>query len=759
MALVLQQYSKSIVLGLVRYERILRHLHCEGILAYLSFTGTPLEQAANNTLCQLKQEYLKTNHEQPPDKPSNLTSSKATFPLLPAAELKSIIQRKASHASDSLWEPAEIQRPNSALHAGDFTTEAADDNTAIPAFLDTSRPSSHVFPDGPLKASPTSPWYTPSRSLQVSNSGVDITPSETYPDTSDRRPWRSRAPSLTSYSSSNYVLKAPTTPLVQQSNNTDLDFSARTTSTSPEKPNRRHTLPPHDYHGVLNSTNIQSPISALPVRHPPSFRRDHTFPYGHHPRRSLNSNWSLQPSTSPQTPAYLRSRRTSFSSETSPLQRAHMVGSYEESILRGWMSTAPSRPLDFTAQIGVLGRGNCKPKYPAHITVPFPAVFYSYGTGNGRSIASDDPSPYVGHIDLQNSLDLKKPRERPDGGSETDIEPPDTPREHGTTIANFASKKHNKRQRTSSSNAPPGGSYRIPQQGQLQIIIKNPNKTAVKLFLVPYDLESMEPGTKTFIRQRSYFADAVMDSPIAPSDLSPTSVKPTLRYLIHLNICSPQKGRFYLYHQIRVVFANRVPDNKEQLRNEIQLPQPRFSAYKPNYDSLSGAGSSAGAKLTAEKAFRRRSSGFSFGISDLEEPLRHTFAGGSSSPFDDGPAVPPIPAIPFDIVSRQKPSKASAEGESGGIDIDDLSRPTTPSDLQSLPSNKANSFRGVQLSSSHLSISSEGSDGYSKLSKGDVGYGGLPGRPGTPEPGEGLLARKLKGMGCRKMSMNQKECI
>jgi hypothetical protein len=39
-----------------------------------------------------------------------------------------------------------------------------------------------------------------------------------------------------------------------------------------------------------------------------------------------------------------------------------------------------------------------------------------------------------------------------------------------------------------------------------------------------------------------------------------------------------------------VVFANRVPDGKERLRNEIQLPEPRYSAYKPARDSNVGAG-------------------------------------------------------------------------------------------------------------------------------------------------------------------------
>jgi len=64
------------------------------------------------------------------------------------------------------------------------------------------------------------------------------------------------------------------------------------------------------------------------------------------------------------------------------------------------------------------------------------------------------------------------------------------------------------------SRVAPKGGYRIPQQGQLQVIIKNPHKTAVKLFLIPYDLPDMQPGHKTFIRQRSYSAGPILDMPL-----------------------------------------------------------------------------------------------------------------------------------------------------------------------------------------------------------------------------------------------------
>jgi hypothetical protein len=281
--------------------------------------------------------------------------------------------------------------------------------------------------------------------------------------------------------------------------------------------------------------------------------------------------------------------------------------------------------LDFTAQIGVLGRGKCKSnlKCPPHITVPFPAVFYSYPTsGHGRSISDDSPSPYVGLIDLQNAQprdgasEKKRSRQKipvhDNSGASTPIPSPD---------CGERQRREKRSSRSDAARAPPGGSYRIPQRGQLQIVIKNPNKTAVKLFLVPYDLDDMEPGTKTFIRQRSYSAGPIIDMPLTArknlgtdrpeASLNPTSDpkdRPTLRYLIHLNICCPSKGRFYLHSTIRVVFANRVPDGKEKLRNEIQHPEPRYSPYKPVKDANYTSGNTS----VIDKSHRRRSAGIGF---------------------------------------------------------------------------------------------------------------------------------------------------
>lgn len=487
---------------------------------------------------------------------------------------KDCSQRSGEHPPHELASPASIERPRSALHSGDFREGVG---------------YHHQEPQlqCPL---PLPPWY-----------GAPVF-SPPRPEPQTPVVTRSRAPSLGSFSSS-YVLKAPTSPLVHQANNTDLDFSpkadaASIDATESQKANRRRTLPS----GAFGGGRLQ-----LPGSDPMDFRTlcsSATSP----PRRALTSAYSLQLASSAHFPTP-RARRPSISADVPLKGHAPMVGSYEESILRGRMSMNPSKPLDFTAQIGVLGKSKCRSslKCPPHVSIPFPAVFYSYPTsGFGRSISDDNPSPYVGHIDLENSL----PKDESPSRRRKRHTSPDTstaPKDQDTIR-----RREKRHRRAESPKCPPGGCYKIPQQGQLQIMIKNPNKTAVKLFLVPYDLSDMEPGTKTFIRQRSYSAGPIIDMPLSArknygTDRPEASLnvsedpkdKPTLRYLVHLNICCPSKGRFYLHSSIRVVFANRVPDGKERLRNEIQHPDPKYSPYKPH-----NTGSSSSSKSARASAIR-----------------------------------------------------------------------------------------------------------------------------------------------------------
>ncbi|KAL1883452.1 hypothetical protein Plec18167_002456 [Paecilomyces lecythidis] len=674
-----------------------------------------------------------------------------------------------SGEKEVLASPAEIERPRSALHSGDFREGASQLKTQrdlLSSFLGRQdHPQS-----ARLASSPTTPWYTPSIFSRKENE-FNGSHRQSLASVS-----RSRAPSTGSLSSS-YVLKAPTSPLVHQANNTDLDFSPKVDfmelSGDADRSSRRRTLPPETFQRFASSPSDRPGAINISRSHT-TVRREATFPHqAHQPRKSLTSSYSLQLASPPRS--YMpRPRRPSFASDLSPIHYAPMVGSYEESILRGRMSTTPSKPLDFTAQIGVLGKGKCKAnlKCPPHVTVAFPAVFYSYpNSGNGRSISDDSPSPYVGLIDLEHSLPKddccsSKPRRTHvsptraaagrNPGDEAHPQPP-----HDDQLERR--KREKKSRRAQSPKAPPGGCYRIPQQGQLQIVIKNPNKTAVKLFLVPYDLSDMEPGTKTFIRQRSYSAGPIIDMPLAArknygtdrpeASLNPTEDpkdKPVLRYLIHLNICCPSKGRYYLYSTVRVVFANRVPDGKEKLRNETQYPEPRYSPYKPSRDTNLSA---SVAKSAMDKSFRRRSAGIGFSEGWISfdgapgpTPYPHRFSAGS----------PNIAPIPFSLSSVPRDEHRSLpDAEKYRDDSKEWFR--SPSHLRI--HTKATSSTSSGVFSTGTTSSSQDVDPpehmaglYNKLSKGDAGYGGYPFSSGSSasEAGESLLAKRLRDLEVKK---------
>ncbi|KAL4934586.1 uncharacterized protein BDV17DRAFT_249612, partial [Aspergillus undulatus] len=605
------------------------------------------------------------------------------------------IPRVFQDRNTELASPAEIQRPRSALHSGDFRegTPQPERQQQIPQSPIPERSANFGIPF--LASSPTTPWFAapsfPSRTQTAPLQALEAKATE-----ADRSP----APSRGSFSSS-YVLKAPTTPLVHQANNTDLDFSPIDSEDQValfNKANRRRTLPPDTFRDLLAA----SPQFGLNIGW------DSLPNQSRHSGRSLTSAYSLQLASSIHGPSP-RPRRPSLSSEMNCRPHAPMVGSYEESILRGRMSTCPSKPLDFTAQIGVLGKskGKSSLKCPPHVTVPFPAVFYSYSTsGHGRTISDDSPSPYVGMIDLENSLpkDSSTSRRRRRHQSPVDnhnIRPVENATQPKSIEQESLRRREKRHRRTESPKSPPGGCYRIPERGQLQIMIKNPNKTAVKLFLVPYDLSDMEPGTKTFIRQRSYSAGPILDMPLSArsnygTDRPEASLtnsddpndKPVLRYLIHLNICCPSRGRYYLHSSIRVVFANRVPDGKEKLRNEIQHPEPRYSPYKASRDPNPLRASARFGMGNAPRGSSPRPP--SCRVRDEHRP--HPFR--------------PIPSIRSEIAGLGSPMPYDT--------------PTPGSEL------------------------------YNKLTRGDAGYGGYrPGSIGNPE-GESLLAKKLRGLDVQK---------
>ncbi|QIX01176.1 hypothetical protein AMS68_006693 [Peltaster fructicola] len=483
----------------------------------------------------------------------------------------------------------QIERPKSALHRGDFRERDSGASNA--------QDSQTV-----LSTSPPAPWH-PDFSASTFQQAWNERRLGRLQSTPERFA-RHRLASSTAVTHP-FLYQPPTSPLVQSSRPDTPPPLSRRTSQSPDK-SRRHTFSPH----LLS--RLASPLNETKPSNIPKLRKEATYPYqAHQPRRSLHNVLA----SSPPHPG-LSSRRPSGSESHSPLHHSTLVGSYEESILRGRMSTTPSKPLNFIAQIGVLGRGDCKPslRCPSHVTIPFPAVFYSYP--NARQSTNDQPSPYVGLVDLEHDLPsyhdtIDRRRQRlgerlhaaiSDEGSRASSRTREDTSSGVDAQAKRIRRQQKAKRRSASPKAPPGGSYRIPQQGQLQIVIKNPNKTAVKLFLVPYDLSDMQPGQKTFIRQRSYSAGPIIDMPMSSrtnlgtdrpeaslSNSDDPNDRPVLRYLIHLHICCTGKGRYWLYKSVRVVFANRVPDGKEKLRNEIQLPEPKYSTYKAGRDGVAHA--------------------------------------------------------------------------------------------------------------------------------------------------------------------------
>ncbi|KAF9291386.1 hypothetical protein BGZ68_004247 [Mortierella alpina] len=325
---------------------------------------------------------------------------------------------------------------------------------------------------------------------------------------------------------------------------------------------------------------------------------------------------------SPSRHSYLRRSSLTPSSVTHGDLFGSLVGSYEESILSGRMSTLPSKPLMFAAQIGVLANQDykdCPPKLrcPKHVQLEFPAVFYDYESSNGHhpsghhhshqshphahsnhhshhsqhhqlhpahashplhfrashsfgnhgSISSSfhQPGSFASSPVLNSYLSSSGQLGSSYGSAPTSASlglTHSTPAVHDDPVLPYVGNLDlDSGFRGSRRFARMPGGMRIPLRGQVQIVIKNPNKTAVKVFLVPYDFTDMPEGTKTFLRQKYYSTGPSM-GPSAPS----SNGGGTLRYAIHLQFCCPARGYVYLYRSIRVVFANRVPDGKESLR-------------------------------------------------------------------------------------------------------------------------------------------------------------------------------------------------
>ncbi|CEH15731.1 Uncharacterized conserved protein [Ceraceosorus bombacis] len=247
------------------------------------------------------------------------------------------------------------------------------------------------------------------------------------------------------------------------------------------------------------------------------------------PTSSSPPPWSRTTPGSPGSPVSPRAglgsprRRVSAPGGPSPTATlsSSLVGSYEESLLSGRMSTNPSRPLPFDAELGVLGLGklDSAPRCPPHLQLRFDAHFYALDGTSAREGTVATGTPYVGTVDLERHY-LDRLYGAPRAESAEDG-PPSSRATQSSGLTDRSShpyregtaqlkRSHVEEDIFGGTSAKPAlfPGYRVPPKGQIQLVIKNPNLTAVKLFLVPYDLTEMPPGTKTFVRQKSHVATA-----------------------------------------------------------------------------------------------------------------------------------------------------------------------------------------------------------------------------------------------------------
>ena len=215
-------------------------------------------------------------------------------------------------------------------------------------------------------------------------------------------------------------------------------------------------------------------------------------------------------------------------------------------------SARQSKPLPFSCALGVLGNGGAgnvpkRLRCPPHIHVDFEACFFEPPRASNAAAegANDAGSPYVGTIDLDSFYFQHLERLVADDEKVTS----------GAVLPRF-----------------PG--YEVPRAGQIQLCVKNQHSTAIKVFLIPYNLAGIERdgrGGRTFLRQKSH---------IVIGDRQEGG----LRYAVHLQFCAPppsasklgvkEQQRYYLHRHIRVVFASQhALSPAEKLRVVAEGPQ------------------------------------------------------------------------------------------------------------------------------------------------------------------------------------------
>ncbi|XP_052754209.1 uncharacterized protein LOC113515688 [Galleria mellonella] len=119
-------------------------------------------------------------------------------------------------------------------------------------------------------------------------------------------------------------------------------------------------------------------------------------------------------------------------------------------------------------------------------------------------------------------------------------------------------------------NLGPSG-YRVARSGTIQVSLFNPHGTLVKMFVVLYELTSMPPLARTFLRQRTLYMPAGAD-PAAV--LHPHNLHRWLRYLIHLRFMTSKSGKLYLHTDIRILVSRKADLDTATAHSTIFRPIP-----------------------------------------------------------------------------------------------------------------------------------------------------------------------------------------
>lgn len=188
-----------------------------------------------------------------------------------------------------------------------------------------------------------------------------------------------------------------------------------------------------------------------------------------------------------------------------------MAGSFEESLLKGRTSIAPSEAVPFTAKIGVTSKSSDRHFRPLKLN--FGAVYYSMDSHHLEDVSS----PYVGTLDLERHYIQKE---------EDKVPPWD-----------------------SFERRFPG--YKIPKCGTLQIVILNKEQTVCHISLFSYDISHLAKDRKVIIR-KSTFSDPLKKHLVSTMQFEAVHVR--------------NKG-FYIFGDVKLIFRNRVVDSVTESMN------------------------------------------------------------------------------------------------------------------------------------------------------------------------------------------------